>query len=51
MSTHRDGLRAAAVVWDALEEAVHDLPPTPATELFQRFLSWILGRDEGPHLA
>ncbi|ROP29304.1 hypothetical protein [Couchioplanes caeruleus] len=42
LAADMDFVRLACFMWDALEEAVRDLPPTPATELFQRFLTWIL---------
>ena len=39
LATH-DAVQLRIAMWDALEEAVHILPPTPATELFERFLYW-----------
>ncbi|GAA2709283.1 hypothetical protein [Actinoplanes palleronii] len=30
----------AILMWSMLDEAVRDLPPTPATELFERFVKW-----------
>lgn len=35
-----DAVQLRIVRWDALEEAVKILPPTPPTELFERFLHW-----------
>jgi hypothetical protein len=43
----REGLRAdhdrvqlAIYMWNQLEASVRDLPPTPAAELFERFVKW-----------
>jgi hypothetical protein len=30
----------AVLMWDHLEEAARDMPRTPASELFDRFLRW-----------
>ncbi|MEU4429002.1 hypothetical protein AB0F81_51060 [Actinoplanes sp. NPDC024001] len=30
----------AVLMWDHLEEAARDMPKTPASELFDRFLRW-----------
>ncbi|WIM94934.1 hypothetical protein ACTOB_006993 [Actinoplanes oblitus] len=30
----------AVLMWDYLEEAARDMPHTPASELFDRFLRW-----------
>ena len=30
----------AVLMWDHLEEAARDMPQTPASELFERFLRW-----------
>lgn len=30
----------AIYMWERLDEAVFDLPPTPPAELFERFLKW-----------
>lgn len=30
----------AVLMWDHLEEAARDMPGTPASELFDRFLRW-----------
>jgi hypothetical protein len=30
----------AIYMWEQLDGAVMELPPTPATELFERFIKW-----------
>jgi hypothetical protein len=39
LATH-DVVQLRMVMWNALEEAVHILPPTPPEVLFERFLHW-----------
>ncbi|GLY06032.1 MULTISPECIES: hypothetical protein [Actinoplanes] len=33
-------IELAVLMWDHLEEAARDMPHTPASELFDRFLRW-----------
>ncbi|MFD1365008.1 hypothetical protein [Actinoplanes sichuanensis] len=40
LKADHDLVQLAIYMWDRLEEAVRDLPPTPATEMFERFLKW-----------
>ncbi|MEV6599349.1 hypothetical protein AB0M36_21210 [Actinoplanes sp. NPDC051346] len=40
LSSEMDRVRLAVFMWEALEEAVRDLPPTPFTEIVERFLAW-----------
>ena len=40
LAARLDGVALAIYVWDRLEEAAGELPPTPSQELFDRFLRW-----------
>ncbi len=40
MITEMDRVSLSVFMWTSLEEAVGDLPPSPASELFERFLAW-----------
>jgi hypothetical protein len=40
MLTELDRVSLAIFMWINLEEAIGDLPPSPALELFERFLAW-----------
>ncbi|BCJ41844.1 hypothetical protein GCM10010168_75320 [Actinoplanes ianthinogenes] len=33
-------VKLAVLMWDFLEEAARDMPHTPASDLFDRFLRW-----------
>lgn len=33
-------VKLAVLMWDFLEEAARDMPHTPASDLFERFLRW-----------
>jgi hypothetical protein len=33
-------VQVAIYMWQRLEEAVHDPPPAPAAEIFERFIKW-----------
>ena len=35
-----DRVTLAVYMWVNLEEAVHDMPPGPVSELFERFIHW-----------
>ena len=35
-----DRVQLAIYMWNRLEEAVTELPPSPAAELFERFIEW-----------
>ena len=40
LASELDRISLAIVMWVNLEEAVGDLPHGPASELFERFISW-----------
>lgn len=40
LKADQDLVQLAIYMWNQLEQAVHDLPPTPAAEMFERFLKW-----------
>jgi hypothetical protein len=40
LSRHNGRVDLAVTMWDYLEEAARDMPQTPASELFDRFLRW-----------
>lgn len=40
LRSEMDRVGLAIHMWERLDEAVFDLPPTPPAELFERFLKW-----------
>ena len=40
LKADHDRTQAAIYMWQQLEEAVHDLPPAPAAQIFERFIKW-----------
>jgi hypothetical protein len=40
LSRERGRVEIAVLMWDYIEEAARDMPQSPASELFDRFLRW-----------